>query len=62
MASSVGEAVRSVMEELVLDEVVQLSNDPKYTKPRKYDKEAWRGDEDQDQGEQYIAKSINVEI
>jgi hypothetical protein len=55
-----GGAESQMLNEMVLDHVMELSSDPKYTKPMKYDKEAWRG-EDQDSGEeQHFSKPIDL--
>lgn len=55
-----GNAETQMLSEMVLDHVMELSSDPKYTKPMKYDKEAWRGDDQESGEEQHFSKPIDL--
>lgn len=55
-----GDSERDMLNEMVLNQVMELSTDPKYTKPVKYDKEAWRGEDQDNDDEQHFAKPIDL--
>jgi hypothetical protein len=48
--------------EMVVNQAMEFSSDPNFTRLKKYDKEAWRG-EDQPSGEdEYFSKPIDLTI
>ncbi|WAC74584.1 hypothetical protein OU995_07725 [Roseateles sp. SL47] len=56
-----GSSERDMLNEMVLNQVMDMASDPsKYSKAVKYDKEAWRGEDQDDEEEQHIAKPIDL--
>jgi hypothetical protein len=61
MASEVesGSAGQDLLQNLALN---AMTDQEKYSKPIKYDKEAWRGEDDDNNEEQHFPKPINVQF